>query len=149
MHHPVDPVSSGPARAALAAIGVAWAVLAVAWWQLRDVEAFAPHLWPVVFAVASASALALAVWPASSRWWRWRHQLMVASGALTVLGVSSRAGAVVLNLLEGGVYRSPWQGVIAIVVYLVAAAALLYCWHAGVAVWVDRSRGRDGSGSWG
>lgn len=126
-----DPVA---AHALLGLIAVGWSVSAYAFWQVRDFERFLPSFWPTWYALTALACWAFWLRPGSRR-------ALIVSGAMSFVAVLSRTGAVALNLLQGGVYVSPWYGVLGLVLYPLFAFALLYVWDLGFGDLWSRHRG--------
>lgn len=113
-------MTSGARRIVSSSFGVGSGFAAIAIWMTRDLEAFLPAVWTAWFAATAGVVLAFAVHPDSETLWRW-------SGAMVAAALTSRLGAVLLNINEGN-YSSPWRGAVGLVWITGAAWGVRVTW---------------------
>lgn len=114
-------------RALVVIFAVGWTVAAIAFWNVRELEAppFA-WIWPLLFTASAVSCWGFALWPASRGW-------LLASGGLSFVSVLSRSAGILQNLIAGTgpAGLDPAYAVIGLIIYPLFSIALLYVWDVG------------------
>lgn len=112
---------------------VAYATLAPIWWLTRGVDVYLPTASPVLAAGTAGAVAAFAIRPRSLRLYRM-------AGYMAVMTLLFRTAQVVLNILDGGAYTSPWSGVSAVVLYIFLFFLLGRTWDRDVREWTYHNR---------
>jgi peptidoglycan/LPS O-acetylase OafA/YrhL len=113
----------------VSALGIGFAVAAVATVPLIPDEPFLPAVWPPVFGLAAVLCFAAIAWPESVR-------IYMAAGATSVLAWASRPVAVIVRAVDGQAVAP--RAVLGTVTYTTLAYLIAWYWTNPVAAWRAR-----------
>lgn len=102
-----------------------FANFAVSYYADRQAQVFAPGVWPALFVVAAATAVAFAACPRSRRLWK-------LAGLVGFVALGSQVVRQVPNAFVDGIDVHDWSRWANICLWAGAAGMWWACWHYGV-----------------